>query len=61
MLVGLVGELWGDAKRFAAARRGGLERLAVEDVGLDCPGEEGGDEDAGCEGEDENLGVERDR
>ena len=59
MLVGKVGELWGDAERFAVARRGGVERLAVEDVGLDCPGDEGGDKDANCEGEADDVGVER--
>ena len=58
MLVGKVGELRGDAKRFATAWAGWVDGLAVEDVGLDGPGEEGGEEDAGCEGETEGVGVE---
>ena len=59
MLVGQVGELGGDAERFAAAWRVEVEGLAVEDVDLDCPGEEGGEEDAGYEGEAEDVKVER--
>lgn len=58
MLAGEVGELRGDAERFAAAWGGWVLGSAVEDVGLDGPGEEGGEEDAGCEGEAEGVGVE---
>ena len=59
MLVREVGELGGDAERFAAAWDGEVERLAVEEVGLDCPGEEDGEEDAGYEGEAEDVKVEK--
>ena len=36
-----------------------MEGLAVEDVGLGGPGDEGGEEDAGCEGETEDVWFER--
>ena len=31
----------------------------MEDLDLDCPGEDGGEEDAGCEGDAEDIKVER--
>ena len=55
MLVGEVRELQGDAERPAAAWGGEVEGLAVEDVGLDSPGEDGEEEDAGREGEAEDI------